>query len=394
MSKSCATGLQDYERRDLVERVLEASDSVRRRGDAAVGDLAARDGVPAPDGLIVTRCEIARAIEGLDPRRAEELRLDARRARRFADAQRGSVRDVETDVHEGLRRGLFHIPVDSVALLLPRVERSALATINATIATARAAGVARIVACVPPAGDAAVRELLVAAIALAGVEEIYWLTGVHGVAALAVGTETLPRVDLIVGPAEPAVSEAKRQLFGERAIDTAAAIGDLVVIADDSADPATVAGELLHGLDEDLGSRAVLVAPDAVVAERVGSEIAAAPASARAAWGRRGLVRLAPGRRAACELANRLHARRVAILAAEADRYLGRLTGPATIGGRDARVHDQLVDVNVGLRSVPDLTSLWIGRFLRTVPWQAVAVSDEESRAQSREVPQPLFAHR
>ncbi len=403
MGKSDATGLQDYERRQLAERVAHVIDSVRRRGDDGVRDALERDELPVPLRWRLGDEEIAECIERVSPARLEELRAAQRDARRFAAAQRGSVCDVEVPVNDGLRRGLFHFPLASAALVVPRGAERCLDSVHVSIATAREAGVARVVACASPERGSARWCTLVAAMALGGVDEVHAITGVAAVAALAFGTETIDPVDLVVGPAQPAVSEAKRRLFGERGIDLRAPTGDLLVIADESADADALAQELLHAVAAGPGCRVTLIATSAALAARTASAIderagaTTAAGSAGAAWLRDGSIRVASGWRAACELANRYAPERLELAVEDPRAYASAITrsGAVHLGGGTVLSEEPLVPGGGGMRSVRDLEALWIGRFMRQVPWhERVEPAGEASGGEGLESERrhPLFA--
>ena len=214
----------------------------------------------------------------------------------------------------------------------------------AGIATARAAGRRLDRGVHPGRSRESGWRALVAAVELAGADEIYTLTGACAVAALAFGTESVPRVDAVVGPAEPAVSEAKRQLFGERGIDLGPAGADLLVIADDTADPTVLAADLLCAVTTGPQARATLVATDRMLGARVAGEIEfALRASPRgealaAAWRRGGSICAAGSRELACELANRYAPQRVAIVAADPRWFVRHAACPGSVQIGDATV--------------------------------------------------------
>ena len=403
MGKSDATGLQDYERRELAERVAYVVDAVRRRGDDALRDALERDELPIPERWRLRDEEIGDAIERVTAARLEELRTAQRDAMRFAQAQRGSIRDVEVPINDGLRRGLFHMPLASAALVVPRGAERCLDSVHVSIATARAAGVRRVVACASPDRGSARWCTLVAAMALGGVDEIHAITGAAAVAALAFGTETIDPVDLVVGPAQPAISEAKRRLFGERGIDLRAPTGDLLVIADDSADADALAEELLRAVAGGRGCRVTLIATSSTLAARATSAIAeragatTAAGSAGAAWRRDGSIRVVSSRRAACELANRYAPERLELAVEDPRSYASAITrsGSVYLGGGTALSEEPLVPGGGGMRSVRDLEALWIGRFMRQVPWhERVEPAGEASGGDglASERRHPLFA--
>jgi sulfopropanediol 3-dehydrogenase len=376
MSKSYAIGLQDYERRELAERVAQLVDSVRRRGDEALREYVRREHGAAPSEWRLEPAEVRSCASRVSPARLAELRRAARAAARFGEAQRSAISDVELDLGDGVRRGLLHVPLAAAALVVPPGSERCLDAVFAGIATAHAAGVGWIAACIPGDREIPGWRALVAAVELAGAYEIYTLTGACAVAALAFGTESVPRVDAVVGPAEPGVSEAKRQLFGERGIDLGPAGADLLVIADDTADPTVLAADLLCAVTAGPQARATLVATDRMLGAQVAGEIEFAVRASpggeamEAAWRRGGSICAAGSRELACELANRYAPQRVAIVAADPRWFVARMACPGSVQIGDATVPtgEPLVHPHTGARSTRELDGLWIGHFLRRVP--------------------------
>src|SRR6476620_16827 len=205
MSKSCAIDADDYRRGEIAETVAHVVDAVRRRGDEAVRDYALRADGWAPDEFRLSARDIERCIDEVTPSAREDIR--------FAQAQRASLRDVEIETLPGIRLGHRHIPFASVGAYVPGRRRLPVAAAQMSIVAAKVAGVPRIVACAPPRDGRPVATD-VATMALAGADEIYAIGGIHGLAALALGTESIPRVDVIVASGGPHVVEAQRQLLG------------------------------------------------------------------------------------------------------------------------------------------------------------------------------------
>src|SRR6185312_9486420 len=224
MVESYATDLQDYAHRELGEEVAEIIDAVRRRGDAAVRELALRAHGSVPAELRLSAAQIRESADRVPADMTEELACQLRRIRAVAQAQRDSLRDCETDVTDGWVHGVRHVPVGASATYLSGplhdISPQDLASFQTGIVLARHAGVPRVVACVRPA-DPAAQSLLVTAADMAGADEIYLLDGVQAVAALALGTESVDRVDVAAGCGDALTAQASWQLFGDRGVDLA-----------------------------------------------------------------------------------------------------------------------------------------------------------------------------
>ncbi|HEX6620846.1 MAG TPA: histidinol dehydrogenase, partial [Solirubrobacteraceae bacterium] len=202
MSKSYATDADDYRRGEIAETVAHVIDAVRRRGDEAVRDHARRADGWAPDDFRLSQREIDRCVAEIPASTRADIRFAQGQLERFAEAQRASLRDVEIETLPGIRLGHRHIPFASVGAYVPGRRRLPVAAAQMSVVAARVAGVPRIVACAPPRDGGPVAAD-VAAMALAGAHEIYAVGGIHGLAALALGTESIPRVDVIVASGGP-----------------------------------------------------------------------------------------------------------------------------------------------------------------------------------------------
>ncbi len=383
MGESYATDLQDYAHRELAEEVAEVIDAVRRRGDVAVRELAARAHATVPDEFRLSAAQIRESAERVPAEAREELACQLRRIRAVAQAQRDALRDCETEVTDGWVHGVRHVPVSASATYLSGAQTDLdprdLAPFQTGIVLARHAGVPRVVACVPP-GTAALESLFVTAADMAGADEIYLLDGIHAVAALALGTESVPPVDVAVGCGDVLTAQASWQLFGDRGVDIAGRAGGLLVIADETADPSHAAGELLSAVLSDLDARAVLIATSARLATRVQEELevrlrtTATPrcGQARSAWTRRGTITVVADAHAACALADRFAFGRVRIMTEGPRWYLDRMRrcGAVILGGAttgSAGDAAPVVPVSVRSCSPRQHRALWIGHFLRAV---------------------------
>lgn len=238
--------------------VADVVRDVRARGDAALVALARKhDKVRLdPRRLRVSKAEIEAAYRHLDPDLRRALESCARRIQDFHHQEKRHLPQSWTYVRDGVRLGQIYGPVGSVGLYVPGGRFAYPSTVLMTAIPARMAGVERIVLVTPPARLGV--EILAAA-RIAGVHEVYRVGGPAAVAALAIGTRSLPKVDLIVGPGNALVTEAKRQLFGEVGIDLLAGPSELVVIADETADPSFVAADLAAQAEHDPDARSILI---------------------------------------------------------------------------------------------------------------------------------------
>ena len=217
--------------------------------------------------------EIAASLERVPAQVLEDIAFCQEQVRTFAEAQRATMTDLEVETLPGVRLGHRHIPVASVGAYVPGGRYPMVASAHMSIVTAKVAGVERVAACTPPL-DGRVPDATVAAMHLAGADEIYVLGGVQALAALALGTETIDPVDFLVGPGNAYVVEAKRQLFGKVGIDLVAGPTEILVVADETADPVIVAADLLGQAEHGPASPAVLVTTSQALAEETLRQIA------------------------------------------------------------------------------------------------------------------------
>jgi sulfopropanediol 3-dehydrogenase len=381
MSKSCAIDADDYRRGEIAETVAHVVDAVRRRGDDAVHDYAVRADGWAPDEFRLTERDIARCIDEIPASTRQDIRFAQAQIERFAEAQRASLRDVEIETLPGIRLGHRHIPFASVGAYVPGRRRLPVAAAQMSIVAAKVAGVPRIVACAPPRDGRPVATD-VATMALAGADEIYAIGGIHGLAALALGTESIPRVDVIVASGGPHVVEAQRQLLGSVGIEVFGGPAEILIVADESADPEIVAADLLAQAEVDSDARAVLVTTSAALAAYVRLEIdrqlGELPLSgvAGTAWRRHGAIHLVASPEEACAIADRHAFEHVEILTSDPRWYLGRLHnyGALHLGaGTTVAFGDTGTGTNHTLptgRTARFTGALWVGRFLKTVTYQ------------------------
>jgi sulfopropanediol 3-dehydrogenase len=248
----------DTAQEEVSERVRGIVADIRTRGEAAVREYAQTFDRWAPESFRLSQEEITAIMATLPQQVIDDIVFVQAQVRRFAQAQRDSLTDIEIETLPGVRLGHRHVPVTAAGSYIPGGKYPLTASAHMTIITAKVAGVPRVVACTPPIRGE-IPAATVAAMHLAGADEIYLLGGVQAVASMALGTEFMDRVDLIAGPGNAYVAEAKRQLYGEVGIDLFAGPTEILVIADDGADPFVVAVDLLSQAEHGPESPAILV---------------------------------------------------------------------------------------------------------------------------------------
>ena len=259
----------DAKVRATVEGIL---DDVKSRGDAAIRDLSKKFDNWEPASFRLNAQEIERAISQVSKRDLEDIRFAQAQVRNFAQKQRETLQDLEVETLPGVILGHKHIPVNAIGCYVPGGRYPMVASAHMSIVTARVAGVKRIIACAPPHRGGP-HPAIVAAMHFGGADEIYVLGGVQAVAAMALGTDTILPVDMIVGPGNAYVAEAKRQLFGRIGIDLLAGPTETLIIADDSVDAEICATDLLGQAEHGPTSPAVLITNSEKLAKETMAEV-------------------------------------------------------------------------------------------------------------------------
>src|SRR5438093_226180 len=244
---------------DQVSRVVEdILREIEKRGDAAIRECSERlDGWSPPD-FRLSQQEIDRLLAKVNPDTRRDIEFAQKQIRRFAEAQRSALLDLEVEVLPGITLGHKNIPVESVGCYVPGGRYPMIASAHMSIITARVAGVKRVAACTPPT-HAQPHPETIAAMVMAGADEIYVLGGVQAVAAMALGSESISPVDMLVGPGNAYVAEAKRQLFGRVGIDLLAGPTETLIIADETVDAEICATDLLGQAEHGPTSPAILI---------------------------------------------------------------------------------------------------------------------------------------
>src|SRR5436309_3641039 len=264
-----AIEVADARVRATVESIL---DQIKSRGDAAVRELSERFDKWSPENFKLSPQEIEKAIGQVSKRDLDDLMYAQPQVRGSAQKQRETRKDVEVGTLPGVIVGHRHIPVNSIGCYVPGGRYPMVASAHMSIVTARVAGVKRIIACAPPFRGGP-HPAIVAAMHFGGADEIYVLGGVQAVAAMALGTGTIQAVDMIVGPGNAYVAEAKRQLFGRVGIDLLAGPTETLIIADDSVDGEICATDLLGQAEHGPTSPAVLITNSEKLARETMKEI-------------------------------------------------------------------------------------------------------------------------
>ncbi len=268
LKKPVSADLVRQDRSDVSDRVATILADIRSGGDAAVRRYSEKFDDWSPESFLLGPEQIEEIIDGLPAQVTEDIRFVQHQVRSFAQHQRDSLTDFEVETLPGVHLGQKHIPIDRVGAYVPGGRYPLTASAHMTIVTAKVAGVPSVAACTPPIRGE-IPAATVAAMHMAGADEIYLLGGVQAIAALALGTETTARVDLLAGPGNAYVAEAKRQLFGEVGIDLFAGPTEILVIADENADPFVVAVDLLSQAEHGPDSPAVLITTSRALGEEV-----------------------------------------------------------------------------------------------------------------------------
>jgi sulfopropanediol 3-dehydrogenase len=317
----------------------------------------------------------------------EDIKFAQAQVRNFAEHQKSTLRDLEVETLPGVVLGHKHIPVNAIGCYVPGGRYPMVASAHMSIVTARVAGVKRIIACAPPYRGGP-HPAIVAAMHFGGADEIYVLGGVQAVAAMALGTETIAPVDMIVGPGNAYVAEAKRQLFGRVGIDLLAGPTETLIIADESVDAEMCATDLLGQAEHGPTSPAVLLTTSEKLARETMQEvdrlltILPTADAAGAAWRDYGEVIVCDSEEEMVEEADRIASEHVQVMTKDPDYFLTRMTnyGSLFLGPRtNVAYGDKVIGTNHTLptRKAARYTGgLWVGKFLKTCTYQKV-LTDE-----------------
>ena len=376
----------DTKVRETVETILA---DIETRRDVAVRELSDRLDRWAPASFRLTAQEIERAIAQLARRDLDDIRFAQAQVRNFAEKQKATLLDLEVETLPGVILGHRHIPVNSIGCYVPGGRYPMVASAHMSIVTAKVAGVRRIVACAPPVKGGP-HPAIVAAMHLGGADEIYVLGGVQAVAAMALGTETIAPVAMIVGPGNAYVAEAKRQLFGRVGIDLLAGPTETLVIADETVDGEICATDLLGQAEHGPTSPAILLTTSEKLARETIGEverlltILPTADTASQAWADYGEVIVCDDDDEMVREADRIASEHVQVMTRDPDYFLTRMTnyGSLFLGPRtNVAYGDKVIGTNHTLptRKAARYTGgLWVGKFLKTCTYQRV-LTDQAS---------------
>ncbi len=401
MARHLKKRIGEEETRDADARVRRAVEDIlagiEARGDDAVREFSERFDGWTPESFRLSDGEIRDLVASVPAETVADITFAQEQVRNFARVQREAIVDVDVETLPGVRLGHRNIPVNSVGCYVPGGRYPMVASAHMSVVTAKVAGVPRIAACTPPT-DGRPHPETVAAMHLGGADEIYLLGGVQAVGAMALGTGTVAPVDMLVGPGNAYVAEAKRQLYGRVGIDLFAGPTEILVIADDSSDVEVIATDLLGQAEHGPTSPAILITTSARLAEELPGEIerqlARLPTAdvAGAAWRDYGEILLVDDLDEAVREADRVAAEHVEVLTRNPRHFLENMTNyGALFLGPETNVSygDKVIGTNHTLptKGAARYTGgLWVGKFLKTCTWQecteeaSVVVGDYCSR--------------
>ena len=370
--------------RETVEKLLA---DIETRGDTAVRELSKRFDNWEPEEFKLSEEQIQDCINRLDTRTLDDIRFAQDQIRNFAQLQRDSMKDVEEETLPGVILGHRHIPMNRVGSYVPGGKFPMVASAHMSVVTAKVAGVKEIITCAPPyQGKPA--DAIVAAQSMGGADAIYVMGGVQAVAAMALGTESIPAVDMLVGPGNAYVAEAKRQLYGRVGIDLFAGPTETLVIADETVDGEMCATDLLGQAEHGPTSPAILLTNSENLAKQTMEEVdrqlntLSTSDTAAPAWRDYGQVIVADSYDEMVEIANDLAFEHVQVMTDRDDWFLENMSnyGSLFLGPRtNVSYGDKVIGTN---HTLPTLKAarytggLWVGKNIKTCTYQKV-LTDE-----------------
>src|SRR5712671_5007873 len=376
----------DAKVRETVESILAQVDEKK---DLAIRELSKQFDNWEPKDFRLSAAEIEQAISRVPKRDLDDIKFAQAQVRNFAQKQRDTMKDLEVETLPGVILGHRHIPVNAIGCYVPGGRYPMVASAHMSIVTARVAGVKRIIACAPPFKGGP-HPAIVAAMHFGGADDIYVLGGVQAVAAMALGTETIGAVDMIVGPGNAYVAEAKRQLFGRVGIDLLAGPTETLIIADESVDGEICATDLLGQAEHGPTSPAILLTNSEKLAhdtmqevERILKILPTADAAGKA-WADMGEVIVCNDADEMVKEADRIASEHVQVMTRNPDYFLDTMKnyGSLFLGPRtNVAYGDKVIGTNHTLptRKAARYTGgLWVGKFLKTCTYQKV-LTDEAS---------------
>ncbi len=376
----------DAKVRNTVENILS---DVSKRGDKAVRELSIKFDNYEPESFILSQSEIDKAISSVSKRDLEDIKFAQTQVRNFASKQLECIKDLEVETLPGVILGHKNIPMNSVGCYVPGGKYPMVASAHMSVLTAKVAGVKEITASAPPQGGKP-HPAIVAAMHMGGADKILCLGGIQAVAAMAIGTETIKGVDMLVGPGNMFVAEAKRQLFGRVGIDLFAGPTETLVIADETSDPEMCAIDLLGQAEHGPTSPAILLTNSDNLAiktiEEIERQLEILPTAeiAKESWKEYGQVIVCDHIEEMVEVADDLAFEHVQVMTEDPDYFHKNMTnyGALFLGSRtNVAFGDKVIGTN---HTLPTKTAarytggLWVGKFLKTCTYQKV-LTDEAS---------------
>ena len=374
----------DAKTRTVVEETLK---NIEINGDAAVRELSKKFDNYIPENFKMSEKEISDLIASLSERELSDIKFAQEQVRNFAQAQRDSMLDIEIETIPGVILGHKNIPVQSVGCYVPGGKFPMVASAHMSVATATVAGVPRIVACTPPF-EGKPNAAVIAAMHLGGAHEIYVMGGIQAIGAMAIGTETIEPVHMLVGPGNAFVAEAKRQLFGRVGIDLFAGPTETMVIADDTVDGELCATDLLGQAEHGYNSPAVLLTNSRKLAEDTLTEIdrlleiLPTADTASVSWADYGEVILCDTYDEMLKVADDIASEHVQVMTNRDDWFLEKMTcyGALFLGARtNVSNGDKVIGTNHTLptkKAGRYTGGLWVGKFLKTHSYQKITTDE------------------
>ncbi len=379
-----AKAIDDAEVSEIVKNTLK---SIEDRGDAAVREFAEKFDNYTPNSFKLSQSEIDSLIQQVSPQDLEDIKFAQEQVRNFAQAQRDSMKDIEVETMPGVILGHKNIPVQSVGCYIPAGKFPMVASAHMSVVTASVAKVPRIIACTPPYKGTP-NPAVIAAMHFGGAHEIYVIGGIQAVGAMALGTETIDPVDMLVGPGNAFVAEAKRQLFGKVGIDLFAGPTETMVIADDTVDAELCATDLLGQAEHGYNSPAVLVTNNKNLAEETISEIARiltilpTAETASVSWEEYGEIILCDSYDEMLDVANEIASEHVQVMTDRDNWFLENMHsyGALFLGPRtNVSNGDKVIGTNHTLptkKAGRYTGGLWVGKYLKTHSYQKITTDE------------------
>ncbi|MDC1447279.1 histidinol dehydrogenase [Candidatus Thioglobus sp.] len=379
-----AKAIDDAEVSEIVKNTLR---SIEDRGDEAVREFAEKFDNYTPKSFKLTQTEIDNLIKQVSTQDLDDIKFAQEQVRNFAQAQRDSMKDIEVETMPGVILGHKNIPVQSVGCYIPAGKFPMVASAHMSVVTASVAKVPRIIACTPPYKGSP-NPAVIAAMHLGGAHDIYVIGGIQAVGAMALGTETIDPVDMLVGPGNAFVAEAKRQLFGKVGIDLFAGPTETMVIADETVDAELCATDLLGQAEHGYNSPAVLVTNNKNLAEETISEIdrilkiLPTAETASVSWEEYGEIILCDSYDEMLDVANEIASEHVQVMTDRDDWFLENMHsyGALFLGPRtNVSNGDKVIGTNHTLptkKAGRYTGGLWVGKYLKTHSYQKITTDE------------------